>query len=128
VLAAHTTTPDRCFIGEWEGYGWPEMADSSSVSELRLDQRTFLVHQGSIRTAGRIGWRDQGGGFVREPPTLIWPADRAWFVAGDVDLDSSYIGGRGNLIAALLAEPDLEVWPVHATDRVTFDSDSINGM
>jgi hypothetical protein len=128
VLAAHTSTPDRCFIGEWEGYVWPEMADPSSASELRLDQRTFLVHQESIGTAGRIGWRDRGERFVQTPPTLIWPADRAWFVAGDVDLDSTYVGGSAEVVTLLIAEPDLEVWPVHATDRVTFDSDSINGM
>ena len=126
VLAAQTSTPERCFIGVWEGYGWPEVADSPPVSELRLDQRTFLVYRESIATAARICWPDPGI-LPPEPVALIWPADRAWFVAGDVDLDSSYLGGRESLIAALLAEPELEVWPVEAADRVTFDSDSTNG-
>lgn len=128
VLVDHTSTPGRCFVGVWEGYGWPEMVDPSPPSELPLDQRTFLIYRGSIETAVRVGWQSPDGRFVTEPPTLIWPADRAWFVAGDVDLDSSYIGGQGSLITALLAEPRLEVWPVDATDRVTFDSDSINGI
>ncbi len=128
VLATATSTPDRCFIGVWEGYGWRDWADLPAASELRLDQRTFLVHRGSIETAGRIGWQGRTGGFVAEAPTLMWPADRAWLVASDPDLDSTYIGDSEDLIAALLAEPSLEAWPVNPADRVSIDSDAINGM
>lgn len=128
VLTAHTSTPDRCFTGVWEGYGWLDMAEPSPALELRLDQRTFVVQQGPIETARRIGWRNWDGSFIAERPTLIWPADRAWFVASDVDLDSTYVGGSNDLIAALLAEPGLEVWPANSADRISIDSDSINGM
>lgn len=108
LLATTTSTPDRCRFATWEGYGWQAWADPPPTSRLRLDQRTFLVHEGPIETAGQIGWRSSEGIFTAHPPTLIWPADRAWFVAGDVDLDSTYVGGSEDLIAALLAEPDLE--------------------
>jgi hypothetical protein len=57
---------------------------------------------------------------------LLWPADRAWFVAGDTDLDSTYVGGPAGLISALLADPDLEAWPVDAGDGVSYFSDTIN--
>lgn len=117
VLAGYTSTPNLCFIGVWEGYGWLEMADPSPASELRLEQRTFLVQQGPIEKAGHVGWRHPGGRFVPEPPTLCWPSDRAWFLAGDVDLDSTYIGGSAALVTALLAQPGIEAWPVDATDR-----------
>ena len=86
VLAAHTRTPHECFVGVWEGYGRPGTPDATLVSELRLDQRTFLVFRESIGTAARIGWPDRGI-LPPEPVALIWPADRAWFVAGDVDLE-----------------------------------------
>ena len=56
------------------------------------------------------------------------PSDRAWFVAGDVDLDSTYIGGSAALVTAHLEQPGLEAWPVDASDRVSIDSDSFNGM
>ena len=42
-------------------------------------------------------------------------------------LDSTYMGGQADLIAAILSEPGLEAWPVSATDRVAFDSDEVNG-
>jgi hypothetical protein len=126
ILAAHTSTPERCFIGLWEGYGWLDPADPQWEVELPLDQRTYRVRQGPIDEASRVGWHWPNGGFSQEPPTLIWPADRAWFVAGDVDLDSSYVGGTVALSTALLEHPDLEGWPVDPTDRVTIGSDSIN--
>jgi hypothetical protein len=127
VLAVHTSTPERCFAGMWEGYGSLDQVDAS-VPELRLDQRTFLVYEGPIETVGWIGRPDPAGASFRESPSLIWPVDRAWFVAGDVDLDSTYVGGRAALIAALIAAPGLEAWPISPTDRVTFDSDEINGV
>jgi hypothetical protein len=126
VLAAATSAPERCLIGLWEGYGWLPWADLAAASELRLDQRTFLVNRGPIESAARIGWRDPAGSFTPEPPTLMWPADRAWFVASDTDLDATYVGGSEDLIAALLAEPGLEAEPVSPADRVSIDSDAIN--
>jgi hypothetical protein len=159
LLAAHTGSPDRCFVGVWEGYRWLDWADVSSTSELHLDQRAFLVSAGPIEDTSRIGWRHeanapttggiatlhrhdperpapgvaQGGSsatgvgtFVPEPPTLIWPVHRAWFVASDVDLDSTYVGGSGKLIAVILRERGLEAWPADPTDRFTVDSDAVN--
>jgi hypothetical protein len=127
ALTAHTGTPDRCFIGVWEGYGWLDRADPPWDGELALDQRTFLIRQGPIEGALGIGWAWPNGGFAQQPPTLIWPADRAWFVAGDVDLDSTYVGGSAALVMALLERPGLEVWPVEPGDDVSIGSDSING-
>jgi hypothetical protein len=126
VLAAHTDTPGHCRIGIWEGFGWLDRGEPDWEAELALDQRTYLVRQGTIDEARRVGWRWPNGGFSQEPPTLIWPADRAWFVAGDVDLDSTYIGGSVDLAAALLEHPSLEAWPIDPTDRVSIDSDTIN--
>jgi hypothetical protein len=126
VIAAHTSTPERCFVGLWEGYGWLDRAVPPWDVELPLDQRTYLVRQGPIDEARRVGWQWPDGGFYQEPPTLIWPADRAWFVAGDVDLDSTYVGGTVALATALLEHPALEGWAVDPTDRVSIDSDAIN--
>jgi hypothetical protein len=127
LLSAHTATRDDCYIGVWHGFGWLDRSDLLSSPELDLDQRTYLVRRGPIETAREIGWRHFDGSFESEPPNLVWPADRAWFVAGDVDLDSTYLGGSGALIDALLADPRLEAWEVHPADGVTADSDHVNG-
>ena len=36
-------------------------------------------------------------------PNIIWPDDRAWCVATEIDLDSTYLGGSMELIEAVLA-------------------------
>lgn len=126
LLAAHTTTADHCFIGVWEGYGWPADSEWSAAPALVLDQRTFLVRGGPMDAALTVGLLGPSGPLVAEPPTVLWPADRAWFVASDPDLDSSYVGGSEALIGSLLELPDLEAWPVEADDLVAIGSDAIN--
>jgi hypothetical protein len=125
VLAAHTGTPDRCYVGVWEGYGWPEV-DWAGPEVLDLEERSFHVRRGPISIAVEVGWRQDSHVSWSKPPTLMWPADRAWFVASDTDLDSTYVGGSGALVDALLARPDLEVWPVTAADDVSIGSDHLN--
>jgi hypothetical protein len=124
-LAAHTTTPDACFIGAWEGYGWLDLGPFDTL-HLVLPERTHLVFTGPLDAVADVGWTEPAGSFVREAPSVIWPADRTWFVASDVDQDSTYLGGSRDLIEALVTDPRLEVWPIAPTDPITFDSDSIN--
>jgi hypothetical protein len=45
---------------------------------------------------------------------MWWPADRAWFVATEVDGFSSYVGGSQTAIDAVLASPELEAIAVTA--------------
>ncbi len=124
LLATHTNTPELCFVGVWEGYGWHD--DWSASPTLRLDQRTFLVRQGPLGLALAVGRGGPNGGITIVPPSLIWPADRAWFVASDPDLDSTYLGGSNALIEAVVTHPDLEAWRATAGDLVAIGSDETN--
>lgn len=117
-----------CFVGVWDGYGWLTAdSDWAASPTLRLDQRTFLVRQGPLGLALAVGRGGPNGGISLVPPSLIWPADRAWFVAADPDLDSTYLGGSNALIEAVLTHPDLEAWRATANDLVTIGSDEIDG-
>ena len=121
----HTTAPDDCFVGVWEGCGWLDPRRFDTL-RLELPERTHLVFHGPLEAVGDVGWTAPGGQFMPESPSVIWPADRAWYVATDVDQDSTYVGGSRGLILALMADPRLEVWQVAPTDPITGDSDSIN--
>lgn len=57
---------------------------------------------------------------------LWWPEDHAWLLAGDTDLDSTYLGGSQTLVDAVLACPGLEALPIRVGDQVTADSDALN--
>jgi hypothetical protein len=62
----------------------------------------------------------------REAPNLIWPADRSWLVVSEVDFDSTLVGGPRELIEALVAAPDLEVYEVEPDTSLAAFSDKCN--
>jgi hypothetical protein len=116
LLAPYTKTADLCYAGYWDGDGSVQFADLDGALELALEERTFLVRSCSIRTGVDVAWRLPGGIVGSLLPTLIWPSDRAWFVATDPDQDSTLVGGSAALVAAVLDDPSMETWPVAAND------------
>ena len=170
VLARHTTMPDRCHFGLWEGYGWIDWmaVEMRLAAKLGLPNRTYLLFEGPLVAISDLGWREdlsdgslrmraldrrsigfreRARAFVwpnktekgshrppapsaatlhRESPNLIWPADRSWFVASEIDLDSTFVGGSTELINDLLADSRLEAWPASPADPVIADSDVLN--
>jgi hypothetical protein len=63
---------------------------------------------------------------MRDAPNLIWPADHTWFMASEVDFDSTLVGGSAELIQAIVDSPKLEAWQVKPTDSLAADADKIN--
>jgi hypothetical protein len=55
-----------------------------------------------------------------------WPADRAWFVATDIDLVSTYVGGSAAAVSALLACSAVEAAPAAADQGTAEGSDVVN--
>jgi len=121
VLTGHTGTPDDCWFGFWDGrgagqrLGLPRFGPRVSIP----GRENYLVH-GTVRDAVRA--LDSWG------PNLSWPRDRAWFVATDIDLMSTYIGSSVECAGALRAHPVLEAIDTEATNRVTWDSDDFNPL
>jgi hypothetical protein len=114
----------------------PEILDGPRVS---LPARDYILLAGPLAAAGELGWRVgellsaayPDGGFDRdefEPqsPNLFWPDDRAWCVATDIDLDSTYVGGSRQLTEDLLSDPRFEAWPAEPGDPVHGGSDDVN--
>ena len=117
VLRRHTTTPDRCWLCLWDGYGdltgaiatytfvWsrdtpehlrrpqpPPPKPKLRSSRVRLPHRDYLLFAGSV---------EQGDGWERGP-NLWWPDDRAWCVASEIDLDYTLVGGSDELCGELV--------------------------
>lgn len=144
ILASHTASPDSCWFCLWEGYGWVNgggaMLDSAGGSPLppefgpasltgprvRLPARSYLLFGGPLDAATKMGWHPGGQSFDPQSPNLFWPADKAWCVATEIDLDSTYVGGSPALIAAVLSDERLEAFPADVTDDITAGSDEIN--
>ena len=135
TLVRHTATPELCCFGVWDGFGWIP-PDMTLAARLKLSERTYLTFRGPLNAVREIGWRPGEGlhghgfpagfGFQQESPSIMWPSDRRWFVATEVDLDSTFVGGTAALVQDLLADERLEAWRVSATDPTDAGSDPIN--
>lgn len=98
VLAAYTATPQDCYFCLWEGY-----SDAPLPPGVRLVE---VPHRRYGLLRGAIGdWE------VVAPPAFVWPADRRWCLARDVDPHWAGIGAGRAAIDALIADPVLDVVP-----------------
>jgi len=131
LLARFTGTPEQCYFGVWEGYG----QYSGGTTMLTSDgSGRPLSPPPDIRRAQRIRGCDRNyllytgfyTNFRSQPPSIWWPADRTWFVATDIDLDSTYVGGSQQCINALLRHPVLEAVPAEYRASVAMTADTIN--
>ncbi len=143
LLAGFTSTPERCWFAFWDGWGIPmlivppgedeppdhaEFVDAMKEREraprFAVPGRDLLLFEGPIE-ACLDGWHVASGNDYQSP-TLWWPDDRAWCVATDVDLESTYVGGSTACVDAVVADAALEALPVDIRAGITWDSDRIN--
>ena len=95
---------------------------------LRLPGRDHVLFRGPLRAALTIGHTLPGGmRFWPRSPNLLWPADRSWCLATEIDFDSTLVAGSRALVDAVLAAPDLEAWDVGPDDDLTNAGDHVNG-
>lgn len=149
ILAGHTARADRCWFCLWEGYGWisgnavaldanprfgrreplpPAFGPlTASAARVRIPNRDYLLFEGPLDAIADSGWWRDGRLIRPQSPNLFWPEDRAWFVATEIDLDSTFVGGSATLIKNVLDDAQLEAWPARPTDLVWATSDEING-
>lgn len=57
------------------------------------------------------------------PADRWWPDDRAWCIAADTDLTSTYVGGSHELVDDLLHHRDLEALRAVLDDVIVADLD-----
>lgn len=126
VLAAFTPIDDECFHAMWEGWGFLPAATSDSAPRLEHPGRGYLLFRGPLRAALTMGHWPTPEWFLPQSPSIIWPADRSWCVATEVDFDSTLVGGTAGMVDALLADARLEAWRVAPGDDLSSTGDTIN--
>jgi hypothetical protein len=124
-----------CYFALWEGYGWMHGSpahgflggraippafppDVMSGPRLRLPAREYLLFRGQLTDVLHLGWTYPGGTDDLQSPNLMWPADRSWCVATEIDFDSTLVGGTEELAESLLATDGLEAWRVDVSDTL----------
>ncbi|HVQ60344.1 MAG TPA: type II toxin-antitoxin system HicA family toxin [Solirubrobacterales bacterium] len=127
VLGEQTADSEHCYFGLCEINHHPLVraieGEQGKQSRLGLPLgRDHLVLAGPLIAVVQFG----ADPLWREAPSLIWPADRSWFVASEVDFDSTLVGGSRALVDALVAAPGLEVHEVQPETKLTAFSDKLN--
>jgi hypothetical protein len=148
ILRSWTATPEDCWFCVWDGFGWDtastfvaltEAGQPSEVIEeqrrdpvpgpvrdgprVRLPNRDYFLYQGPVAAAGTLARLE---GTWEQYPNLWWPADRAWCVASEIDLQWTYVGGPRGLIDAVLADGRIEALPAAPDDPVSRVEDWVN--
>lgn len=102
ILRQFTTTAERWFICAWEGSGHALPANIFRGRLVGVPERHYFIAEGSSDDVD--GWDAlfEDGGPV---PAFVWPADRAWCFASDVDPHWAGMGGSTKAIQALLNSP-----------------------
>lgn len=144
-IAPFTSSDERWYFAYWEGWGDPvtlssgnvhrrwlwrreraknyerpsedfagsPRADRDTAIRMIIPARAYYLFEGSL-TDALTGWTGPGS----HTPTMWWPAERAWFVHTEIDLNSTYLGGSRGCIDRLLDDPELETYEVRPTSRI----------
>lgn len=119
---------------------WQEGILSREISEgprLQLPGRGYVLFSAAPRAFADpdwildAAWRDRMAeehGFApsAQAPNILWPDDRAWIMASDIDVDSTIVGGSAALITALCATEGVEALAVPEGADLTWDADEVN--
>lgn len=150
LLERHTATPERSFFAVWTSH----LTGPSATWFAREEGEEFQPPKPAAPAFSLEEFRratiDHGGGreyqvigaplrLVREvsasvgperlravSPNMIWPQDRAWFVATEIDFDSTLVGGSAELIGQILGDPTFEAFPIGPRDLLTWTADKVN--
>lgn len=138
LLAQHTSTPEHCWFGVWDGWGWWEPGSSTTLvaaapagtvqqpietapPELRLNPnaprfslpwREYLLYKGAVLDGMRFGYQVGADSVAPMSPNLFWPGDHAWCVATPIDFDTTLVGGSQPLIEAIAVSASLEAMAI----------------
>ncbi|HEU4692113.1 MAG TPA: hypothetical protein VFS23_27310 [Vicinamibacterales bacterium] len=150
MLRPHTTTPDACWLAIWHGFGQltgsvhehvvgraldarihrlfaarsnslAPPRDLAAAPTVSLPNREYFLYRGPIGVVPRF---EHLPGHL-QTPNMWWPEDRAWFVATEIDFDSTLVACTRSCALGLLAG-DLEVMEVSAETRLDIDGDTVN--
>jgi hypothetical protein len=59
-------------------------------------------------------------------PQLLWPEDRTWAMASEIDWDSTIVAGSRSLVESILADDRFEAFEVDEHDDLSWSSDVID--
>lgn len=122
LLDRHTTS-NECFVALWEGYGagsLPPGPRFDAVEEELGPVRTYVLLRAALNQLFEVGTFEPDQALFEEPHA-IWPADRSWFIAADVDPEWCTVGTTREAALAILADPRFDAESISYGERLTVE-------
>ncbi|CEA09300.1 hypothetical protein BN1051_02668 [Arthrobacter saudimassiliensis] len=105
-------------------------ADVVLAPTLDLPDRSYYLFAAGVRFfqdpawVERVSWHHVP--WFPQSPNMLWPADHAWVLVSEIDFDSTVVAGSRGLIAALVADPEIEALPLPEGADLSWDADELN--
>jgi hypothetical protein len=102
TLAQYTATPATAYAAIWEGWAGRDPAPDAPLVDI--PNRAMLLFTGPVevlRDAPALAWYGSAQGY--QEPHLVWPEDRAWCLACEVDEEIEFSVGCSADAAEALA-------------------------
>ena len=87
------------------------------AERFKLPNREYLLMRGPLSEARKIGWIFSES-FHPQSPNLLWPSDRCWILATEIDFNVTLIGGSESLVEAILNTGSLTAERFKVTDTI----------
>ena len=88
-----------------------------AAERFKLPNRDYLLAKGPLLEAQKIGhvrWE----WFDPQSPNLLWPIDRSWILATEIDFDVTLVAGSEKLVEAILSIDSLTAQRFSVTDTI----------
>ncbi len=86
-----------------------------AAEPLELPNRAYHLWTGPLRSV--LALRHQ----EHQPPSLVWPQDRTWFVGAPIYTNELAVAGTRAVVAAVLVDPRLGARPATPADLLDVD-------
>lgn len=107
--------PEVQSLDHLESHTLPEGIMKSE--RFKLPNREYLLMRGPLSEAKKIGWTFFES-FQSQSPNLLWPRDRGWILATEIDFNVTLIGGSESLVATILDAGSLSAERFKVTDTI----------
>ncbi|MGH9069658.1 MAG: hypothetical protein ACRDX8_00480 [Acidimicrobiales bacterium] len=147
-LARETATPASIYFGIWEGWGllsrdgsggdFTYVRDAGPRGPIRrvsleglhrtvegrpkfsLPYRAYLLARGALDDLSQLP--------LDLTPSLMWPEDRAFCCATEIDFDSTLVGLSEEGAQQILDDEELEALPIQVEDALDITGDTLNPL
>lgn len=123
AILEHCPTDHDVTYGVWVGFGsWADRGNERALLP-GWGGRDYLLFEAPKAPLTSWPGMDQ---MWPQSANLIWPQERSWCIATEIDWDSTLIAGSFAVTQAILADERLEAFEVAYDDDLSWHGDQIN--